>query len=278
MIHTPQTVSELLVTRRKNPGARLFSGGTWILGNQTDKYPLLSKEVIYLGQVEELKKITRSERFLEFGSCATLADILKLKARIIPPLLHDAIQIVGTPQVRNLATIGGNLAIAPRRMSLFPALMVLDARIELRRQGGARWVEIRRFINDENRPDIDEDEVLTRIRIPIEEWEFQRFQAIGDRMQQQKEYSVCAMVARISKNTVMEARALFINNRRTQFRPFQTEGNLISKKLPLMEKEQSDLMEIFSREMKNHVPEGNSLQQRRFERIFHWLLTELSDR
>lgn len=277
MIYSPQSVTELLVIYKKNPDAQLFAGGTWTIGHQTEKFLRLNKTVIYLGRLEELKKISRSERYIDFGSCGALSDILNLKTRIIPPILHNAVKCIATPQVRNLATIGGNIAVPGQRMSLFPALMVLDARIELRKQGAARWTELRRFIKEDNNIDIREGEIITRIRIPIEEWDFQQYKSIGERMQLDRNYLVSAFLCKINKNVVTEARSILIDGHKTIFRPFQTEGNIIGARLPLSEKDQNELLDIFRKELNYNTANTEQIASSQFMRLFHWMLTELSE-
>jgi len=277
MIYTPTTITELMQVYRRNPASEIYAGGTWILGKQTSEFIQLSKTVIYLGKIEELKKITRTERYIEFGSCVTLADILNLKARIIPPILHSALQNIATQQIQNRATVGGNLAVKEQRMSLFPAFLVLDAKLELKKQNTSRWIDLKRFINEENHPDIMEGEILTKIRIPIDEWQLQNYNAIGERMQIDRNYQVNAWSCKIIKEQIIDLRAIFVDGSKTLFRPFQTEGNIIGKKLPFTEREISELQEIFSREINATLKEVKPKQIKNFKRLFRGFLIELSN-
>lgn len=277
MIYTPTSVIELLNIYKKNPQALLFAGGTWTLSHQKDKIFHLGKAVINMGKLTELKKISRSERYLEFGSGVTLADILNLKTSIIHPILYHAIQSMATPQIQNQATIGGNLCVKDHRMSLFPALSVLNAQIELREIGKSRWVEIRHFINENNEPDIRPNELLTRIRIPIEDYEFQVNKSIGFKLSAGKDFAGCTAVAKLHKEVVLELRVRIMDGKWHQFRPFQTESHIVGKKIPFSEKDKIFFNETFAKEYTNQQNQPTETAKERVKRLFHWLINELSN-
>lgn len=278
IISIPENLQELLSRLHREPSSVIFAGGTWLAFDQYEKNLNLGKNVLSLQQIDELKKVDRTERYIEFGSCTTLARIANMKAKIIPPILKDAISQIIPPQIRNVATIGGNLAVRDYRMSLYPALMVLDAKIELRSHGKKnRWVEIRRFITEEKIPDIRIGEIITRIRIPIENWDFQRYKAIGKRTKLDQEYSILTIVAKTNRRTILDTRILIIDGKRLQIRPIQTEGNLISKNIPLAEKDKKDFIEIFSKEIANHPDKLSKEEENRLTRLFQRALTELSE-
>ena len=169
-IFTPRTLADLLSLKRRKPEVTLFAGGTYILHNSSDKYPPLPSTVASIRHLEELKRIHRTERYIELGSCVTLAEILRIGGRTIPPILAHAIRAVASPPVRSLATLGGNICARDKRLSLFPVLLVLDARLELREHGGSRWVPIARMAESDGELIISSTEVLTRVRIPLSEW------------------------------------------------------------------------------------------------------------
>lgn len=277
IIYTPSSLTDLLNIYKKNPTALLFAGGTWTLSHQKDKIFHLGKTVINMGKLTELKKISRSERYLEFGSGVSLADILNLKASVIPPILYQAIQTMATPQIRNRATIGGNLCVKDHRMSLFPALSVLNAQIELRETGSSRWIEIRRFINEDNEPDIHPNELLTRIRIPIEDYEFQISKSIGFKLSAGKDFASCTAVARMHKNVVLELRVRIMDGKWHQFRPLQTESHINGKKIPFSEKDKLFFNENFMKEYTNQPNRPTKTANERVKRLFYWLINELSN-
>ena len=78
----------------------------------------------------------------------------------------------GYPGVRNLATLGGNISLRTCRGDCLPALSVIETQLELRTAGSTRWVRVGEFFDARNLPDLRPGEILTRIRIPLEEWDF----------------------------------------------------------------------------------------------------------
>ena len=276
MIYTPSSLVELFQIYDKIPSAQIIAGGTWILGTQSQKFIKLNRNALSLEKIGELKKIRRTERYIEFGSCVTLAQVLNLKASLIPSILHDAIQEIATVQVRNRATLGGNLSVKGKRMSLFPLFLILDAKIELRKTSSSRWIDFRRYINEKNLVDINENEILTRIRIPIEEWQIQKYNSIGNRMELDSNFQVNAYSCKINKDQIIDIRSVFINGESTIFRPLQTEGNIIGNKLPLTEKENKELLEIFKKELNSNNKNMQIYEKENFIRLFESCLSNLA--
>ncbi len=175
-VFRPKSLSGLLRLYGKNPESLIFSGGTRII-------PLLTKgknrrinfpeKVIYLGNIGEMFRISRSQRFLDMGACLPISRILSIGRHIIPRVVYEALHSIGNPSIRNLATIGGNICSPTPFNDSLSALNVVDARLELRSQSGTRWIPAGQFIK------FNPGEVLTRIRIPLEEWDYQVFRKAG---------------------------------------------------------------------------------------------------
>lgn len=276
IVYTPTTLSELLTIYKKNPHALIFAGGTWILSQQIGKTVKLGRAVIHISNILELSKITRSERFIDFGACATLESILKINTKIIPPILYMAIKSIATPQIRNRATIGGHLAVRSNRMSLFPVLTILDAKIELRKMGQSRWVDARRFANNENSLALGTDEIITRIRVPIEEHSFQIFKDISTPLSNNEDYVSISTLIKFSKENILESKIIIMFGRYFHFRPIQTENNINGKKIPFSEKEVAQIRETFFKEYTNSNKKNPPILEQRIVRIFNWLIDELS--
>jgi CO/xanthine dehydrogenase FAD-binding subunit len=134
--------------------------------------------VIYLGNVQELNRISRSQRHLDIGSVLDMARILRLGRNVLPPVLFEALSGIATPAIRNLATLGGNIALQARRGDCLPALSVIDSQLELRTSGSGRWLGVEEFFNRDGQPDLRPGEILTRIRVPLEEWGFSMFRKV----------------------------------------------------------------------------------------------------
>jgi CO/xanthine dehydrogenase FAD-binding subunit len=149
-----------------------------VLAGGTDLIPSLRKEeflpdyVLNILEIESLKGISEEGNEIRIGPTTTFSDIMESEflARNLP-LLVQAAASVGGPQVRNRGTIGGNILTASPAADLLPAVMALDAFLELdSKRSGRRRVPISDSIEAPYRPRIGPDELLTGvlIRKPVE--------------------------------------------------------------------------------------------------------------
>ena len=174
-VFRPKSLGGTLRLYTRNPGALLYAGGTEIARNtqRGSAIPLnLPQKVIYLGNVQELNRISRGQRYLDIGSVLDLSRILSIGRNVFPPVLFETLAAIATPAVRNLATLGGNISLRNCRGDCLPALSVIDTQLELRTAGSTRWVEVGEFFDRGTLPDLRPGEILTRIRVPLEEWDF----------------------------------------------------------------------------------------------------------
>jgi CO/xanthine dehydrogenase FAD-binding subunit len=181
-VFRPKSLGGTLRLYTRNPGALLYAGGTEIARQAQggSGRPLdLPQKVIYLGNVQELNRISRGQRYLDIGSVLDLSRILSIGRNVLPPVLFETLSQIGAPAVRNLATLGGNIALKACRGDSLPALSVINTQLELRTAGTTRWVEVGEFFARRNLPDLRPGEILTRIRIPLEEWDFAATRKIG---------------------------------------------------------------------------------------------------
>ena len=256
-IHNPKDLPETLEVMARHPGALLFAGGTDILREQGGRGLSLPAEVICIHAVPELRRAGLTERFLEIGACVSLAETLELNENALPALLAQAVRGVATPSVRNLATIGGNIACHERFMDAWPALACLDALVELRDQGGATWMNVNRLATTEGKPAFPEGGLLTRIRVPLERWDVMALRKVGSHDYPGPDTAVFALAARAEKGILSEFRLAFAGERALRLRDIET--RIIGRSLPLSSKERSSISAEY-REAGSILPEPLSLQ------------------
>lgn len=127
--HAPQKLEEALKLLR-SPGAMLLAGGTDLI-NRLKLNTAQPSEVIYLGGVKELQEID-SSRGISFGAMVPMTAIERIKGlQESYTCLYEAIHSVGGQQIRNMATVAGNIANASPAADSPVALMVLGAVCEL---------------------------------------------------------------------------------------------------------------------------------------------------
>ena len=229
-VFTPSTLAELHASWARFPDSVLYAGGTELARTQGGRTLRLPRNILSISRIDELRRISRTERYLEIGAGVTLDEILSL-GKIVPEALRRALLDAANPQVRNLATIGGNLCCESRRMDAFAPLAALDARLELRTATVSRWVAAARFAPAFGPPLLDKQELLTRIRIPLEAWDYVVHRRLGMAHWPDEAGGVFTFIARAQKGILSEARLAFAGNMLIRDREIDT--GIVGKSLPL---------------------------------------------
>lgn len=125
---TPKTLQEVLPCLNENNGKKqIIAGGTDLVVKIRDKQ-ILPDTVIDISEVEELAGIYEKSGFLTIGSTTTLTEIAENEiVKKHYPLLAQAAASVGAVQIRNRATVGGNVSNASPAADTVPALIALGA-------------------------------------------------------------------------------------------------------------------------------------------------------
>lgn len=163
-LHRPKTISEALkLLAEFGPSARILAGGTDLLVSlrAQGEGP---KKVVNLTGLAELAFIREEGETLHLGPLTTMTQVAE-SALIAKHagLLGAAAAAVGSPQIRNRGTIGGNVANAAVCADTVPPLVALEAEVKLERRGGSRWLPLPEFITGPNRTAREPGEILTEI-------------------------------------------------------------------------------------------------------------------
>ena len=115
-----------------------IAGGTNLLVDIRER-SLGPKEVVDILDLDELRTLTETDSSIEIGSCLTMTDLEKSDIiRRRAPILVQAASSLGSPQIRNRATIGGNILSASPAADCVVALVALDAEVSLKGASGTR--------------------------------------------------------------------------------------------------------------------------------------------
>jgi CO/xanthine dehydrogenase FAD-binding subunit len=171
-IFSPVGFQELFSIWDNLPDAKLCAGGMKLVRSHGGGVPILPHNIITLNKMEDLHKISRTERYLEIGAMVKLSQIVDL-GKIVPEALTECIKCIGGPQQRNLITIGGNICNLSHRFDCAAPMVALDAQFELRSALSSRWINASRFLTLKD--PMAASEILSRIRIPLEPWTFTRY-------------------------------------------------------------------------------------------------------
>jgi CO/xanthine dehydrogenase FAD-binding subunit len=165
--HAPKSLPEALDLLAKYDGkARVFAGGTDLLVSMKRR-EVLPEHLISLKGIAELKGIRDGKERMKIGSLVTLGEIEHFK--MIQDkfcALWDAVQVMASPQIRNLGTIGGNLCSAAPSADTAPPLIVSDASVEIISSKGKRKVLVENFFKGPEESVLKPGEILTQILIP----------------------------------------------------------------------------------------------------------------
>jgi xanthine dehydrogenase small subunit len=170
----PRTLDEFAALREARPQARLLAGATDV-GLWVNKQFRDLGDVLYIGEVEELRRIAVVEGELLIGAAALLEDAWSALA-VHWPALGDVWRRFAGPPVRHAGTLGGNLANGSPIGDGAPILMALDARLGLRRGSRTRSLPLDAFYVDYMKNRLEPGEFIERITVPLPK-PHQRFRA-----------------------------------------------------------------------------------------------------
>lgn len=156
-----QSALALLSSLKSN--AKIIAGGTDILVNMK-KGIITPKYLISLSKIKDLFVLEPRKKGVAIGSHVIASDLAGsdfLWRKF--PVIAKAASVLGSPLIRNRATIGGNIVTARPAADLPPALMAVGAKVELKSKKGKREINIDEFFLGPGKTVIRPDEILTRI-------------------------------------------------------------------------------------------------------------------
>lgn len=181
-VFRPRDPGELTALLSQHPEAALFAGGTDLIPRMRNGLAS-PKALILLDRIEALRGIHAGPDAIRIGACTPLSHILDdpaIRERL--PVLHSAISVLGSPPVRNMATLGGNIVTASPAGDTLPPLHALRAEVELLGPGGTRRLPVREFITGPHQTDLGPGEVLAAVHVPAPApGALQHFEKVGNR-------------------------------------------------------------------------------------------------
>lgn len=179
----PATLGEAIeALQRGGEGTRAVAGGTDLIV-AVRHGRAAPRAVVDVTRVPELRVLREAEDgTLLLGAAVTHAEAAESPlVRRLAPVLARACATVGSVQVRNLGTLGGNAANASVAADTLPALAALRARFEVAGSGGGRRVSLEEFFRGPGKTCLGPGELLTTIRIPLQPVHGAAFLKVGRR-------------------------------------------------------------------------------------------------
>lgn len=122
----------------------------------------LKDKSVSIRAIPELLTIDRHERYIEYGSAVTINKIISSGAGRLPDFFLDALKSIGTEQIRNIATIGGNICAKGIKHTLWAPLLALNARLEIKDSTDTKIVQFSKFNGVPEKNSLQKSEFLLK--------------------------------------------------------------------------------------------------------------------
>ena len=222
----PSTIAELARACAKRPEAVILAGGTDVGLWVTKKYMDLPA-LIYVGNVAELKTITRSDAHIDIGAAVSLTDAFAMLETEYPDL-HEVARRFASPPICNAGTLGGNVANGSPIGDSMPALIALGASVILQAGAKTRRLPLEEFYLDYMKKDLRAGEFLVAVRVPCaRQGRLLRSYKIAKRFDQDISAVCAAFCIELKDGKVRDARIAFGGLAATPRRAFKCEQALI---------------------------------------------------
>lgn len=160
----PSTCREATLLQRQHPDAVSFCGGTDTALQQTKKF-IVHPVLLDLSGIEELRQYNENDDYWSIGAAIPLEELHRLCGETIPMFDH-LLHVFASKQIRELATLGGNLGTASPIGDTWPVLMALGASVELSGADGNREIPVGDFLTGYRKTQLSTDEVIVSVKIP----------------------------------------------------------------------------------------------------------------
>ncbi len=224
--HKANTIEEAVALLSQNPRAIPIAGGTDVMVRLHQRHPDY-RHLVDIHDVAELKEIVMApDGTIDVGSGATFTNLMESK--IVTdniPVLAEGAGSVGGPQVRNMATVGGNICNGVPSADSAAPLLVLNAVVVLKGPQGERQLPLHEFYQGPGRVDRQPAEILTSLRIAPEDYSNWSARYFKYAMRDAMDIATigCAAACTLKGDTVAELRLAFTVAGPTPLRCWKTE-------------------------------------------------------
>jgi len=166
-LHRPESLDDALRLMAELESARPVAGGTDLLIALRGG-AIRASNLVDLGLVKELRYIKEDSDRIRIGAATTFTDMLQSESLAEKAqVLLDAVLELGSVQVRNIGTLGGNLCNASTGADAATPLLVLGAEVYIASRSGSRDVPLTEFFTGPKKTCMDPAELLTEVSFPV---------------------------------------------------------------------------------------------------------------
>lgn len=201
----PSSLDGALEFLSENSAVLIISGATDI-GVRVNKGMQLPNRICDLNRIDELTKIELKDGKLLIGSRASWTAV-EATYRDLVPSFYRVLNVFGSPQIRNVGTIGGNIINASPIADSLPFFHIMEAELVLRsKAGGERVVNINDFYHGYKKFDLQPGELLAQIRVPLPDTaDMVKLYKVSRRRDLDISSFTAAIRARLEGNTISQA-------------------------------------------------------------------------
>jgi CO/xanthine dehydrogenase FAD-binding subunit len=163
----PLSVEEAVKALKANPGAKLIAGGTDLIPKMKQRL-IEPKTIIDLKKISEIKGIEDKKGKIWIGSTTKLREVERsILIRDKLPLLHNCVKSIGSIQIRNMGTIGGNVCNASPAADGATGLVALDSEIHIAGPTGERFMVAKDFFTGPGITILEENELVKGFMVKV---------------------------------------------------------------------------------------------------------------
>jgi len=166
-----------------------------------------SNDYIFINQIPELKTIKVSKEYTGFGSACTFAEVLSNE--FTPAILKQACKEIAAPAIRNVGTVGGNIANGSAKADSALIFMVTNSLLRLQTLETERLLPIRDFYLGGGKTALKKSELITEILIPSQNLDNYYYEKVGARK--------ALSISRVSFAAILDVQDHIIRNCATAF-------------------------------------------------------------
>lgn len=163
----PETLSEAFVALGRDENARILAGGTDMVVNMRSG-KIKPAIVVDLKKIKELSGITKTDKGIEIGPLTTMSELAESNLIKGPyALLSYAASIMGCYEIRNRATVGGNIINASPGAETLTPFTALEAEICFESKNNKKTLPVSQFVTGPNKTVLQSGEIVTKIILPF---------------------------------------------------------------------------------------------------------------
>jgi len=168
-VAVPTTLDDAVRLLAEQPDAMLLAGGTDAMVEINDGHRRPDGLVISLNRVGDLRawRHDSERRTLTIGAGVTYTELMQEPIAALVPALAQASRTVGSPQIRNAGTLGGNLGTCSPAGDGLPVLSALDARVRIVSASGERTASVHDVMVGVKRTSLEPGELIAEIILPV---------------------------------------------------------------------------------------------------------------